>query len=93
MKRTAIVRISNELLHHLLKLPEDAKVVDFSRDLFFFAGDYALRVESQSFPQTEPGMMPLTLEPLYRNVDGLAEFVGWNGLPEETRSHVVENCS
>ena len=71
-----IIRVTDELLHHILLLPADAMVVDFARDIVAQSRDYLVTVESATFPETA-GERISYVSACYRRTNEKAEFAGW----------------
>ena len=74
-----IIKIAPDLLHDLLLLPDAAKVIGMSADLFFHEGNYAIKIESPDFEETKVGQAIPIACPMYRVTDGKPEFSGWIG--------------
>ena len=79
--RQVTFKVTAELLHNLLKLPADVRVTGFSEQVYFDSGAYALRCESDTFPETPEGYKLPEATPQYSMVHGRAVFEGWSGLP------------
>lgn len=79
----AILRVSWDLLRHVLRLPENCRLNAISTNVYFDLDQVAFRVECPDFPPTQEGCpLPVAAPTWGRKTlpDGtnVAEFLGWN---------------
>lgn len=79
----AILRVSWDLLRHVLRLPENCHLNAISTNVYFTTDEVGFRVESPDFPPTEEGVALPVAVPKYRHVgtEGggpRVEFTGWS---------------
>lgn len=79
----AILRVSWDLLRHVLRLPENCHLNAISTNVYFDLDQVAFRVECPDFPPTQEGCpLPVAAPTWERKTlpDGtnVAEFLGWN---------------
>lgn len=59
-----VIRVSVELIHSLLHLPNDMRVVNFGIDQY--GQHFIVVVDAEGIPASEPGCEPYQLTPTYQ---------------------------
>ena len=84
-RRVAILRVTEELLHQVLLLPDDARITGVSAHQFFPTDGLAIRVECSAFPVVrEWHLVPMVMAVYRLGHDGKPAFAGWDGMSEES---------
>lgn len=80
--KLARFEVSSELLCHLLRLPEDVKIVDIRNCRTFGDGVSAeISCVSETFEDVDDGQPVPVKSPLYRtDGNGSFEFAGWQNV-------------
>jgi hypothetical protein len=78
-KPLAILRVSRDLLVHVLRLPEGTRILDISPHVYFDQDIVTFKVEHPEFPLTYSGMTLPVCNPQYGKnpKTGETEFLGW----------------
>lgn len=75
-RRQKILRVSNELLAEILKLPPGTRITGVSDQQFFTTDSIAIKIEHPSFAPVEPENVLPECTALYTEVR-TAVFEGW----------------